>query len=109
MVCAPCLLDHLQRDAAAHGGQLYDRAARALDGGDDFLRDGQVHGRADGVVSPSSRCTNATLGWARAASLVGRRAGDEVALRADVVDHALLLRLPVEAFDQAHVDIDGGG
>ena len=111
MVCVPSVLfDHLKRNAAAHGGQLYHWAARALDSGDDFLRDGQVHGRAHCVVT--DRVTLArTRPWdARAASaLSGGASGDEVALRGDVVHHALLLRLPVEALHQAQVDIDGGG
>jgi len=91
------------------GGQLYHWAACALNGRDDFLCDGQVHGCTNRVVTDGVALHVRYLRMCEKHRLVWGRVGDEVALRGDVVRYPLLLRLPVEAFDQAQVDFDGGG
>lgn len=99
-----------ERDAAAHGWQEDDLGRggicascsfsdRGLDGGDDFFRDGEIHGRADGVVAGRVADDEGHAG-VRGEDFFGWLGiDDEVAAGADVVDNALLLVAPVDADD----------
>jgi hypothetical protein len=80
-----------------------------LDGGDDFLCDGEIHGRADGVVAGLVADDHGDAGMRGEDLLRGFGVDDEVAAGADVVDDALLLVAPVDADDEAQVEVGGGG
>lgn len=103
-------LHRSQGDAAAHGREKDDLSAvlfggGGLDRGDDFLGDGQIHGRADGVVAGGVAHDEGHARMGGEDLLGGFGIDDEVALGADVVDDVLLLALPVVADHEAQVDI----
>ena len=80
-----------------------------LDGGNDFLCDGQIHGRADGAVA-SGVADDHGYAWMLGKDLLRRFLIDnKIATGTDVVDDVLLLVMPVDADDEAEIDVGRGG
>ena len=100
-------LHGIERDGAAEGGEKDDFAASGFDGVDDVGGDGQVHGGAGGWFSAFGLDVR-DFGVGQALFARGWGFGDEVALRADVVDDALLLGFGVDAYDEAEVEVGSG-
>ena len=71
--------------------------------------DGQIHGRADGVVAGLVAEDHSNARMRGEDLLRGFLVDDEVAAGADVVDDALLLDAPVDADDEAEIEVGGGG
>src|SRR5262249_41972049 len=106
--CVGSALHGVERDCAAERGKKDDLAAGGFDGTDDIGGDGQVDGSARGGFALVGLDVG-DFGMRDEVVSCGRTVGDKVALRADVVDDALLLGLGIDADDEAQVEVGSGG
>src|SRR5215213_1955194 len=101
------LVEYPERDAAAERGRENGPLSHGLlDRSDDLLRDGEVHGSANGAIAVVARHARdeGVLEPRLAVRLIGC---DEVALLLDMCDESLDLAARVYALHEAHVH--GGG
>jgi hypothetical protein len=92
-----------KRNASTHRGPLNDSAARRFYRTQHFFGMGRWMGVRAALYPAKSFLISATLGCCQQNLATGRPFNDEIALRADVIDDAVLLLPPVDADNQTQV------